>query len=113
MYRQDKFEIPAAETKLTPDIHGLIAWLEKQDGESEYPAESTTDCLICRFASAALGHRAEWREAYTSLPTAEYLSRAAYGHIWVGQNNYADALRRARLMRDGDEYLQAMQGERT
>jgi hypothetical protein len=50
MLQKDRFGIP--ENEFTPDLNGLIAWLETQDGATEYSFWSLDDCLICRFVKA-------------------------------------------------------------
>lgn len=44
-------ESPVHPKPFTPDIHGLIAWLETQDGEMKYHWPSCRDCLLRRFAN--------------------------------------------------------------
>lgn len=40
----------------TPDLKGLIAWLETQDGATTYEYWDGHDCLLCRFGKLLTGH---------------------------------------------------------
>ncbi len=82
-------------------VHGLIAWLETQDPETEYSYGSMADCLLCRYFSArgvplALDrplHLNEWEDnegQRHALPTnLNAVSRK-------GPNTYGAALARAK-----------------
>lgn len=49
---------PVSEPRtFTPDLAGLIAWLETQDGATEYDSSNPFDCLFARFHKA-IGWRA-------------------------------------------------------
>src|SRR6516164_1736587 len=72
MFLPDKNLNPApveARKPFTPDVAGLIAWLETQDGATEYDYIDGSDCLLCRFAEAILGRAPTgWLEVLDLLP---------------------------------------------
>lgn len=48
-------DAPVEPKPFTPDIHGLIAWLETQDGETEYTYMNAKTCVLAAFAEEAFG----------------------------------------------------------
>lgn len=103
MYLKDKIADLTEVTlhTFTPDLRGLIAWLETQPGKTSYPWQSYDDCLLCRFASALNGSTCIWGGVQRILgidATCDNmpLTIAAYGHNYKGPKTYAAALKRAR-----------------
>lgn len=94
---------PSPEVRtFTPDLQGLIGWLETQDGATEYNWHCIYNCVVGRFA-AAMGKKPcrVWNdESYVELDKV-CGGLAAYHQIgacypWI----YAAALTRARALRD-------------
>lgn len=82
----------------TPDLDGLIAFLETQNGVTEYEWYSVTDCLFCRFAA----ERGEARSTYLVNPGVQKIGGIGAYHA-IGSVlpwTYAAALTRARALRD-------------
>lgn len=81
-------------------VHGLIAWLETQNPETEYNYMDSNDCLLCRYFRACgvrLRHNDpmgpyEWMDAdgirHNLLP--------ALDHISITASTYGAALARAK-----------------
>jgi len=84
--------------KFTPDLHGLIAWLETQDASTAYDPLSSKDCLICRFASAIAGKPLHFIHACDTVK-ADYRAISHTAHL--GMPTYAAALTRARALARG------------
>lgn len=53
MYQED-FNLPAkvVERTFSPDLDGLIAWLETQDAATSYDWMDVRGCVMCRFQQA-------------------------------------------------------------
>ena len=113
-YLRDKFpDVEAAPRVFTPDLDGLIAWLETQPPEKTYYPPDSRDCLLCRFYEAVTGTPVEsWAIVVkTLLPNADLVSysplgMAAYGgdsyfSVYYEPSTYRAALLRARALRDG------------
>lgn len=97
MYEPSKiFTAPEpVERVFTPDLKGLVAWLETQDGAAEYDYMSSKDCLLCRFASSAFGVSGFEAAVRILIADMAELCRAAYGDYSASQS-YQSALSRAR-----------------
>lgn len=106
-----KPEAKPAPKKLTPDLPGMIAWLETQDPATTYDSWSTEDCLICRFVGAVQGKSTPvpFYLALRAISRSERkLSQAAYGRENPtgfgnptgsrGGHTYGGALARARAL---------------
>lgn len=103
MYLPDKNLMVTPAPTFTPDMRGLIAWLETQPGRTTYPWQSYEDCLLCRFASVLEGTTCGWGAAQRLFGADEIcddmpLTIVAYGPGYKGAKTYAAALRRARKM---------------
>ncbi len=60
MYREGKLLIDTTPKTFTPDLRGLVAWLETQNPATEYDFDDTHDCLLCRFSK----ENGYWRGEY-------------------------------------------------
>jgi hypothetical protein len=77
MYLIDKNLMPTAAPKtLTPDVAGLIAWLEQQPSEGVYCYESTGHCLLAQFFSALHG------ESVSSIGATKYSLSGDQFSLW-------------------------------
>lgn len=89
-----------AKTKFTPDLPGLIAWLETQPKHRRYPYWDNYDCLLCRFFRAA-GQPVDFMGASFWMDRSgrrRRLSRALNEVAVTGVRNYSAALSRARAL---------------
>jgi hypothetical protein len=98
MYLIDKLPAlcPEGEVEFTPDLDGLIKWLERQEPGTTYNKLSTDDCLLCRFISAVDGARADWQRVIYVLPPTRpdgqglcVTRHVAYGGVSMPMQTYS------------------------
>lgn len=98
MYKED-FNLPAkiAERTFTPDLDGLIAWLETREPNGRYDyMDCAGGCLIDQFLDQFLGRRTTYAD-YTAFGRASRIETAiAVQMPWT----YGAALERARTLRE-------------
>lgn len=71
-YSKDKlFTLPLCEgeQRFSADLKGLIAWLETQDGVTEYNQVDNFDCVLCRFISVVEGRPVTWSRVVERIPS--------------------------------------------
>lgn len=96
MYRPDKLApTPDAARPLTPDLDGLVWFLESQNGATTYDWYNTHNCVCCHFYQS-LGFKSPWNNPLTTyaelFPSVE-VYRAIGGTLpWT----YAAVLERIR-----------------
>lgn len=97
MYRDEHSKYVAPAQKFTPDLHGLIAWLEGENPETTYNwYDCEGDCLIGHFATATNLNFGVVENTLRQIKPNK-IGPSAYGLIgFKGSWTYGDALQRAK-----------------
>lgn len=99
-------------TESKPDVfslEGLIAWLEKQDPETEYHTYDAQDCLMARYYRANIPDAvrsdtvvSNWVDSQGRVRSTNFNQATLAAIVWRGDKNYGAALSRARAALDGE-----------
>lgn len=93
-------DAPVEAVRFTPDLRGLIAWLETQDAATVYDEADYRDCILCRFFSVVAGKPQTFSQVYRR-PNYEQFGPIHFEGVAV--HTYAEAAARARKMLAGQQ----------